>query len=235
MYTIMIKYDDDDRLNYTSIMVLCKMKVMSMMLLMLITSVVLQGPRAVESKGERCMFREALLAEDELQRNTFHTIQSAAPQGFYIGFNLAPRSTFALLGEGRTGRGAMARVGWRRPGQSCGFRFTGERKRRRKNKQDVLLDSILQYIEDNEVGRSSEGEVVRIEGTLEEKKEEERLSDVNSVDIRRRGGRGRRRGLKRPKVRHLSKKQLRPNRREKNRRREKKSKRKPSMRRRPRQ
>jgi len=76
---------------------------------------------------------------------------------------------------------------------------------------------------------------VRIEGTLEEKKEEERLSDVNSVDIRRRGGRGRRRGLKRPKVRHLSKKQLRPNRREKNRRREKKSKRKPSMRRRPRQ
>lgn len=193
------------------------------------------GPRAVESKGERCMFREALLAEDELQRNTFHTIQSAAPQGFYIGFNLAPRSTFALLGEGRTGRGAMARVGWRRPGQSCGFRFTGERKRRRKNKQDVLLDSILQYIEDNEVGRSSEGEVVRIEGTLEEKKEEERLSDVNSVDIRRRGGRGRRRGLKRPKVRHLSKKQLRPNRREKNRRREKKSKRKPSMRRRPRQ
>ena len=111
------------------------------------------------------MFREALLGEDEMHRNTFHTIQSAAPQGFYLGFNLAPRSSFALVGEGRTGRGAMARVGWRRPGLSCGFRFTGERRRRRKNKQDVLLDSILQYIEDNEVGRK-EGEVVRVEKGL---------------------------------------------------------------------
>ena len=111
-------------------MVLCKMKVMSMMLLILITSVVLQGPRAVESKGERCMFREGLLPVDAEHRNTFHTIQSAAPQGFYLGFNLRPRSTFAL-GEGRTGRGAMARVGWRRPGESCGFRFTSERRRRR--------------------------------------------------------------------------------------------------------
>ena len=167
-----------------------------------------------------------------MHRNTFHTIQSAAPQGFYLGFNLRPRSTFAL-GGGRSGRGAMARVGWRRPGESCGFRFTGER--RRKQKQDVLLDSILQYIEDNEVGRK-EGEVVRIEETLEEEKEEERVSDLNSVDTRRRGRKERRRGLKRPKVRHLSKKQLRPNRREKNRRRgEKKSKRKPSMRSRPRQ
>ena len=179
------------------------------------------------------MFREALLGDDEMHRNTFHTIQSAAPQGFYLGFNLAPRSSFALVGEGRTGsRGAMARVGWRRPGLSCGFRFTGER-RRRKNKQDVLLDSILQYIEDNEVGRREGEEVVRVEQTIEE---EERVSDLNSVDIKRRGGKGRKRGLKRPKVRHLSKKQLRPNRREKNRRRGgQKSKRKPSMRRRPRQ
>ena len=171
-----------------------------------------------------------------MHRNTFHTIQSAAPQGFYLGFNLRPRSTFAL-GEGRTGRGAMARVGWRRPGESCAFRFTGERERRRKQKQDKLLDSILQYIEDNEVGRK-EGEVVRIEQTLDEK-EEEMVSDMNSVDTgRRRGGKGRRRGSKRPKVRHLSKKQLRPNRREKNRRRkgdQKKSKRKQSMRSRPRQ
>ena len=211
-------------------MVLCKMEVMSMMLLILITSVVLQGPRAVESKGERCMFREGLLPVDAEHRNTFHTIQSAAPQGFYLGFNLRPRSTFAL-GEGRTGRGAMARVGWRRPGESCGFRFTSERRRRRrKQKQDVLLDSILQYIEDNEVGRK-EGEVGRIEETLEEEKEEERVSDLNSVDTRRRGRKERRRGSKRPKVRHLAKKQLRPNRREKNRRRgERKSKRKPSMR-----
>ena len=211
-------------------MVLSKMKVMSMMLLVLITYVLLQGPRAVESKGERCMFREALLAEDDMHRNTFHTIQSAAPQGFFLGFNLRPRSTFAL-GGGRTGRGAMARVGWRRPGESCGFRFTGER-RRRKQEQDVLLDSILQYIEDNEVGQK-EGEVVRIEQTLEEEKE--RVSDLNSVDTRRRGRKGRR-GPKRQKVRHLSKKQLRPNRREKIRRRGgKKSTRKQSMRRRPRQ
>jgi len=124
----------------------------------------------------------------------------------------------------------MARVGWRRPGESCGFRFTGERRRRRKQKQDVLLDSILQYIEDNEVGRK-EGEVARIEETLEEEKEEERVSDLNSVDTRRRGRKERRRGSKRPKVRHLAKKQLRPNRREKNRRRgQGKSKRKPSMR-----
>ena len=184
------------------------------------------------------MFREAMLAEDSVHRNTFHTIQSAAPQGFYLGFNLRPRSSFALVGDGRTGRGAMARVGWRSPGESCGFKFTGERRRRRKNKQDALLDSILQYIEDNEVGRK-EGEVVKVEESLEkEEKEGERVSDLNSVDIRRRGGKqGRRRGLKRPKVRHLSKKQLRPNRKEKNRRRkgEKKSRRKPSMRRRPRQ
>jgi len=180
------------------------------------------------------MFREALLPEDDVHRNTFHTIQSAAPQGFYLGFNLRPRATFAL-GEGRTGRGAMARVGWRRPGESCGFRFTGERRRRRrKQKQDVLLDSILQYIEDNEVGRK-EGEVVRIEETLEEEKEVERVSDLNSVDTRRRGRKERRRGSKRPKVRHLSKKQLRPNRREKNRRRGERKKRKPSMRSRPRQ
>ena len=138
---------------------ICKMKVMSMMLLMLITSVMLQGPRAVESKGERCMFRESLLPEDAMHRNTFHTIQSAAPQGFYLGFNLRPRSTFAL-GRGRSGRGAMARVGWRRPGESCGFRFTGERRRRtRKQKQDVLLDSILLYIELNEVDRK-QGEVL---------------------------------------------------------------------------
>jgi len=175
------------------------------------------------------MFRESLLPEDDMHRNTFHTIQSAAPQGFFLGFNLRPRSTFAL-GGGRSGRGAMARVGWRRPGESCGFRFTGERRRRRKQKQDVLLDSILQYIEDNEVGRK-EGEVARIEETLEEEKEEERVSDLNSVDTRRRGRKERRRGSKRPKVRHLAKKQLRPNRREKNRRRgERKSKRKPSMR-----
>ena len=96
-----------------------------------------------------------------MHRNTFHTIQSAAPQGFYLGFNLRPRSTFAL-GEGRTGRGAMARVGWRRPGESCAFRFTGERKRRRKQKQDKLLDSILQYIEDNEVGRKRGKQVQNI-------------------------------------------------------------------------
>ena len=166
-----------------------------------------------------------------MHQTNFFTIQSAAPQGFYIGFDKRPRSTFAL-GGGRPG--AMARVGWRRPGESCGFRFTGERRRRRKQKQDVLLDSILQYIEDNEVGRK-EGEVVRVEETHEEK-EEERVSELNSVDTRRRGRKERRRGLKRPKVRHLSKKQLRPNRREKNRRRgEKKSKRKPSMRSRPRQ
>ena len=182
------------------------------------------------------MFREALLTEDNMHQTNFFTIQSAAPQGFYFGFDMRPRSTFAL-GGGRSGRGAMARVGWRRPGESCGFRFTGEkRRRRRKQKQDVLLDSILQYIEDNEVGRR-EGEMVRVDETHEEEKEEERVSDLNSVDTRRRGRKERRRGLKRPKVRHLSKKQLRPNRREKNRRRkgEKKSKRKPSMRRRPRQ
>jgi len=130
----------------------------------------------------------------------------------------------------------MARVGWRRPGESCGFRFTGEKRRRtRKQKQDVLLDSILQYIEDNEVGRK-EGEMVRVDETHEEEKEEERVSDLNSVDSRRRSRKERRRGLKRPKVRHLPKKQLRPDRREKNRRRGvKKSKRRSSMRSRPRQ
>ena len=135
----------------------------------------------------------------------------------------------------------MARVGQRTPGASCGFRFHGERRRRRKqNREDVLLDSILQYIEDNEVGRK-EGEkeppqassLVRLDETLE--KEEEKGSDINRVDLNkvRRGNRGRRRGLKRPKVRHLSKKQLRPNRKEKNRRREQNSKRRQSMRRRP--
>jgi len=200
------------------------------------------GPRAVESKGERCMFREGLLGEEEEHRNTYHTIQSAAPHGYYVGFKMARGSSIALQGYGRSGRGAMARVGQRTPGASCGFRFHGERRRRRRkqNKEDALLDSILQYIEDNEVGRK-EGEeepaqassLVRLHETLDT--EEEKGSDINRVDLNkvRRGNRGRRRGLKRPKVRHLSKKQLRPNRKEKNRRREQNSKRRQSMRRRP--
>jgi len=176
------------------------------------------GPRAVESKGERCMFREGLLGEEEEHRNTYHTIQSAAPHGYYVGFKMARGSSIALQGNGRSGRGAMARVGQRTPGASCGFRFHGERRRRRRkqNREDVLLDSILQYIEDNEVGR---------------KEGEEEPHQASSLV--RRGNRGRRRGLKRPKVRHLSKKQLRPNRKEKNRRREQNSKRRQSMRRRP--
>ena len=196
----------------------------------------------MESKGERCMFREGLLGEEEEHRNTYHTIQSAAPHGYYVGFKMARGSSIALQGYGRSGRGAMARVGQRTPGASCGFRFHGERRRRRRkqNREDALLDSILQYIEDNEVGRK-EGEeephqassLVRLDETLD--KEEDKGSDINRVDINkvRRGNRGRRRGLKRPKVRHLSKKQLRPNRKEKNRRREQNSKRRQSMRRRP--
>ena len=196
----------------------------------------------MESKGERCMFREGLLGEEEEHRNTYHTIQSAAPHGYYVGFKMARGSSIALQGNGRSGRGAMARVGQRTPGASCGFRFHGERRRRRRkqNREDVLLDSILQYIEDNEVGRK-EGEkepsqassLVRLDETLE--KEEEKGSDINRGDLNkvRRGNRGRRRGLKRPKVRHLSKKQLRPNRKEKNRRREQNFKRRQSMKRRP--
>jgi hypothetical protein len=171
------------------------------------------------------MFREAAVehgAASALERTTYHTVQSAAPPGWFLGFNLAPRSRFALRG-GREGRGALARVGWRRPGASCGFRFHSQREKEEGGDEE-LMKAILKYVEDNSV----------VEG-------EERESTI--VDSATRGGRGgaarRRRkgkGRTRPRqVRHLPKKQLRPDRKTKNQRRSKKNKRKPSMRRKPKQ
>lgn len=109
------------------------------------------GKRGVEAKGLRCMFHEQLLEGqgEHLALATFHTIKSASPMGWFLGFNLAKRSTFAL--KGGRGRGAMARVGWREVGRSCGFRFHSEEVKEVREEEEKLLNSILEFIEDNEV------------------------------------------------------------------------------------
>ena len=65
----------------------------------------------------------------------------------------------------------MARVGWKRAGESCAFRFHSSRVEREEEAERRLMDSILQYLEDNSVDSAvvSEGSSshARIATTIE--------------------------------------------------------------------
>jgi len=181
------------------------------------------GAGAVEGKGVKCMFREERLETEDatlLEQGTYHTIQSMDGPGWFVGFNLSPSSTFALR-NGREGRGALARVGWRRPGASCGFRFHSEVERKVTKEEDALMHSILQYIEDNEVN-TIVSEAANSWDTRLEERDSEKHGSVWRGQLKRRGGsrryqkgRGRRPSHRRH-VRHLNKKLPRPDRRTKN-------------------
>lgn len=134
---------------------------------------------------------------------------------------------FPLFQKGRVGRGAMARVGWKRAGESCAFRFHSSRVEREEEVERRLMDSILQYLEDNSVDSAVVSEAAideRLRTSLDQ--ERERFSESNSLDrdassggrpVRRRMKRVKgRRGGQRPKVRHFQKKTPRPDRRTKN-------------------
>lgn len=209
--------------------------------------------RAVEKKGAKCMFLESRLDSDSatrMEQGTYHTIQSLARQGWFLGFNTSPSSTFAIR-KGRHGRGALPRIGVKNPGASCGFRFHSELERLVPKEEDELMASILKYIEieNNEVNNKHiDNNLVNTivdRGQADRSMAVARLGQSSTGDLssdssksNRNLGKGvkprqlltpksgksgssrkvalrRWRGRRRP-VRHLNKKQPRPDRRTKN-------------------
>lgn len=185
---------------------------------------------------KNCLFREGTLEASSfssLAVNTFHTIQSVARKGWFLGFSpksLRHSSTFKL--KGVEGRGAMPSPGRTRIGPGCGFLFHSEEGKVSRQVEEELMDSILSYVKGGEVSTIVNKAASGHEDVKEEKEGGTRLvndgSDMepsdgrNSVSNRftnrlrtnRKGGR--RRDRRRNPVRHLSKKRPRPDRRTKN-------------------